>query len=358
VRSQLRDFNHLRHGQRSSESIRTPAAAPVPSWGTGQPMPPSARRGGSRRPRDHHCSHTRTGALIASHTAIHVNPPKALTSAPAARVARESDRVYLQQLLGEVSASVEPLQVANEVRAGHSLPNVLGEPGGEKRGGVTCGPGCRRWLEQVPQTLPSPWWGEGPAGSQGGCLKAWGSCQLRLDSGSLKSPPFSKPGAPRSHGSQFGRLIPTLSPRPLPSSALILCPPAHHVPSTAPLAPPPAPSLAQPCSPLIPGTPGCPGSRTRGSGRWGQTARGRMGPAAAGTYVSVQICVEQHQGAGEGVGSVCSTSTGQELELLAAAPQILGQGRGAPSPQDSPQPTPPTQAHSSQCGAGSTRARA
>lgn len=38
---------------------------------------------------------------------------------------------------------------------------------------------------------------------------------------------------------------------------------------------------------------------------------------AAGTYVSMQICVQQHQGTGEGVGSICSISTGQELEPLA-----------------------------------------
>jgi len=41
-----------------------------------------------------------------------------------------------------------------------------------------------------------------------------------------------------------------------------------------------------------------------------------MGLEAGSTYVSMQICVQQHQGTGQGVGSICSTSTGQELEPL------------------------------------------
>lgn len=89
-------------------------------------------------------------AFIASQVALHVIYPKALTSAPAAWPAMENHHIYLEQLLGEVSASIESLQVANEVGAGHSLPNVLGESGGEKHQDYLWDR-CHRWLEQVPQ---------------------------------------------------------------------------------------------------------------------------------------------------------------------------------------------------------------
>lgn len=89
-------------------------------------------------------------AFIASQVALHVIYPKTLTSAPAAWPAMENHHIYLEQLLGEVSASIESLQVANEVGAGHSLPNVLGESGGEKHQDYLWDR-CHRWLEQVPQ---------------------------------------------------------------------------------------------------------------------------------------------------------------------------------------------------------------
>lgn len=88
--------------------------------------------------------------FIASHVALHVIQTKTLTSAPAAWPAVENNQIYLEQLLGEVSASIESLQVANEVGAGHSLPNVLGESGGEKHRDYLWDRGLC-WLEQVPQ---------------------------------------------------------------------------------------------------------------------------------------------------------------------------------------------------------------
>lgn len=89
-------------------------------------------------------------AFIASQVALPVIQPKALTPVPAAWPAMENNQIYLEQLLGEVSASIESLQVANEVGAGHSLPNVLGESGGEKHWDYLWDRGhC--WLEQVPQ---------------------------------------------------------------------------------------------------------------------------------------------------------------------------------------------------------------
>lgn len=103
------------------------------------------------RLRDHHCSCTLMHlAFTASQAALHVIQPKALISAPAAWPAMENNQIYLEQLLGEVSASIESLQVANEVRAGHSLPNILGESGGEKHRDYLWDRG-RCWLEQVPQ---------------------------------------------------------------------------------------------------------------------------------------------------------------------------------------------------------------
>lgn len=123
-----------RHSK-SSKGIRTPAGAPASSWGNGAAHIPLSKQEENCEPRDQHHSSIRVDTFIASHVAIHVILPKALTFVPAAWLARKSDQIYLEQLLGEVSASVESLQVANEVRAGHSLPNVLGEPGGEKCGG-------------------------------------------------------------------------------------------------------------------------------------------------------------------------------------------------------------------------------
>lgn len=81
--------------------------------------------------------------------------PKALTFVPATWLARESNQIYLELLLGEVSASIESLQVANEVSAGHSLPNVLGEPGGEKHRGYLRAR-SQWWLEKVPQPSKDP----------------------------------------------------------------------------------------------------------------------------------------------------------------------------------------------------------
>lgn len=134
---------------------------------------------------------------------------------------------------------------------------------------------------------------------------------------------------------------PPVSPKaPLsPRSGLPRSPPSHLGGGSAPA--PPAHAalpLASPCS----------SPATHGWGSGGGKGRGQLGLMAGGTYVSVQICVEQHQGTGQGVGSVCSTSTGQGLEPL-----------GMDRARSSPEPTPPslgTWGTQHQHGAGSTQA--
>lgn len=183
---------------------------------------------------------------------------------------------------------------------------------------------------------------------------------LCLDSGSVRKLLFSKLSATCS---QYQLVLESRS-QPLSLSAFLFSPPSTSSSSAclpqSPVISSFRPSLlssqppwgcsapAPPAHAALPLASPCSSPATHGWGSGGGKGRGQLGLMSEGTYVSVQICVEQHQGTGQGVGSVCSTSTGQGLEPLGA-----DRARGSCEPAP---PSPGTWGTRHQHGAGSTQA--